>query len=87
MANKIFQNTNNGWQNITPHYLIRRTKSRSISLGLFGAIMLINLQLGLVIGQQQRGDEICETLPSDIHLIKGKLKVTMYTVFFIRALY
>lgn len=25
-----------------------------------------------VVHSQQRGDEICETLPSQIHLIKGK---------------
>lgn len=71
MANKTFHKKSNGWQNITPHYLNRRSKSRTISLALC-AFILIYLQLSLVIGQQQRGDEVCETLPSDIHLIKGK---------------
>lgn len=71
MANKTFLKKCNEWQNITPHCFTRRGKSRSTSLA-FCAFILIYLQLSLVIGQQQRGDEVCETLPSDIHLIKGK---------------
>lgn len=34
-------------------------------------LFLIYLQVFAVTGQH-RGDEICETLPSEIHLIKGK---------------
>lgn len=38
--------------------------------------VLVTLALVLVteiftVHSQQRGDEICETLPSEIHLIKG----------------
>lgn len=36
-------------------------------------LLVIFLQTIFVVGQH-KGDEICETLPSEIHLIKGELK-------------
>lgn len=32
---------------------------------------------------QQKGDEVCETLPSEIHLIKGKMLhcIVLYSIF------
>ncbi len=37
-------------------------------------LALVLLTEIIVVHSQQRGDEICETLPSEIHLIKGTNK-------------
>lgn len=41
-------------------------------LKVLPTLALILLAEISVVHSQQRGDEICETLPSQIHLIKGK---------------
>lgn len=35
-----------------------------------------------VVHSQQRGDEICETLPAQIHLIKGRKKCCLFGMSF-----
>lgn len=43
--------------------------------------MLIVLFIGCIhvitINAQQKGDEVCETLPSQIHLIKGTCTISI----------
>lgn len=60
-----------GWQKKSPATVkLRRSRSPQIFLILCVSIIMINYQAMNVKGQQ-RGDEVCETLPSEIHLIKG----------------
>lgn len=39
----------------------------------FTAILLVSYLQTVCVVAQHKGDEICETLPSEIHLIKGEL--------------
>lgn len=39
---------------------------------LFAIVLVVRLvENSSLVQTQNRGDEVCETLPSDIHLIKG----------------
>lgn len=45
----------------------------TIRKALTAILLVIYLQAIFVVGQH-KGDEICETLPSEIHLIKGEFE-------------
>lgn len=71
MARKTFLTKFMGWKTSSAIFPSTQRKSHTIPLIFWMIIILINLQARVVIGQQ-RGDEVCETLPSEIHLTKGE---------------
>lgn len=44
-------------------------RHKSISMTLI--VLLVAYSQLITVNGQQKGDEVCETLPSEIHLIKG----------------
>lgn len=55
-------------------------RERAIMASIYCQLVLVVISLVHMTWGQMSGDESCETLPSEIHLIKGKLK-KQYTIF------